>query len=259
VAFLAGDERLDERRWTGALLTDRYGAYDTVLDPRVYPDRIGAARAAHARRKFDELARTGASPVADEAIRRFARIYEVEAELLALDDDQRKAARQELALPRWEKLKEWLELERRLVVDGGATAAAIDYTLNHWTAMTRHLEDGIVAIGNNHLEQQIKPWAMGRKAWLFAGGELAGQRAAVVMSLIVSAKLNGHDPWAYLHDVLRRLPTHRNSRVDELLPHGCGPRTRARSHRVRQVATPGRGASPLEISANLGRSRKEPR
>ena len=69
------------------------------------------------------------------------------------------------------------------------------------------------------LERQIKPWQMGRKAWLFCGSELAGQRAAVVMSLVQSAKLNGHDPWAYLRDVLTRLPTHLNSRIDELLPH----------------------------------------
>jgi transposase len=223
VAFLAGDERLDERRWTGTLLTDRYGAYDTVLDPRVYLDRIGAACAAHARRKFDELARTGASPVADEAIRRFARIYEVEGELGDLDDEQRRAARQALAKPLWNKLKEWLQLERRLVADGGATAGAIDYTLNHWTALTRHLDDGAVPVDNNHLEQQIKPWAMGRKAWLFAGSELAGQRAATVMSLIVSAKLNGHEPWAYLRDVLARLPTQKNSELGHLLPHRWVP------------------------------------
>lgn len=72
---------------------------------------------------------------------------------------------------------------------------------------------------NNFIERQIKPWAMGRKAWLFCGSELAGQRAAIVMSLVQSAKLNGHDPWAYLRDVLERLPSHPNSRIDELLPH----------------------------------------
>jgi transposase len=223
VAFLAGDDRLGERRWTGTLLTDRYGAYDTVLDERVHRDRNGAACTAHARRKFDELARAGASPVAEEAIRRFARIYEIEGELVGLDDDQRRARRQQLAKPLWGKLQEWLQLERRLVADGGATAAAIDYTLNHWVALTRHLDDGAVPIDNNHLEQQIKPWAMGRKAWLFAGSELAGQRAATVMSMIVSARLNGHEPWAYLRDVLRRLPTHLNSRLDELLPHRWAP------------------------------------
>lgn len=219
VAFLAGNERLGHRRWAGTLLTDRYNAYDTVLDERVHPDRTAAACVAHARRKFDELAKAGTSALGEEAIRRFARIYEVEGELGSLDDASRQAARQELARPLWDKLKKWLELERRLVVDGGPAAAAIDYTLNHWKALTRHLGDGAVPIDNNHLERQIKPWAMGRKAWMFVGSELAGQRAAMVMSLVQSARLNGRDPFTYLSDVLRRLPTQLNSRIDELLPH----------------------------------------
>jgi hypothetical protein len=222
VTFLAGDERTGQRRWAGTLLTDRYSAYDTVLDVRVYPDRRAAACVAHARRKFDELAKAGSvgsSPLAEEAIRRFARIYEIEGELGSLPENERQQARQELTKPLWGKLKKWLELERRLVADGGPTAGAIDYTLNHWPALTRHLDDGAVPIDNNHLERQIKPWAMGRKAWMFVGSELAGQRAAMVMSLVQSAKLHGHDPWAYLRDVLQRLPTQLNSRIDELLPH----------------------------------------
>ncbi|MBS0449570.1 MAG: IS66 family transposase, partial [Proteobacteria bacterium] len=156
--FLGGEA--DGRGWSGTLLTDRYKAYDTVLDPRVYPGRIGAACAAHARRRYEELARDGTSPLAEEAIRRFARIYEVEGELKGRSDEERKALRQELAQPLWARLKGWLELERRLVADGGAAAAAIDYTLNHWAALTQHLQDGAVAIDNNHLERQIKPWAM---------------------------------------------------------------------------------------------------
>jgi transposase len=223
VAFLAGNERLGRRRWAGTLLTDRYNAYDTVLDERVHPDRTAAACVAHARRKFDELAKAGTSALGEEAIRRFARIYDVEGELGMLGDDERRAARQELARPLWDKLKAWLELERRLVVDGGPAAAAIDYTLNHWPALTRHLDDGAVPIDNNHLERQIKPWAMGRKAWMFVGSELAGQRAAMVMSLVQSARLNGHDPLAYLSDVLRRLPTQLNPRLHELLPHRWAP------------------------------------
>ena len=219
VAFLGGEERMGQRRWAGTLLTDRYSAYDTVLDARVYPDRRAAGCVAHARRKFDELAKAAVSPLAEEAIRRFARIYEVEAELGGLQDDERQQARQELAKPLWGKLKEWLELERRLVADGGPTAGAIDYTLNHWSALTRYLDDGAVPIDNNHLERQIKPWAMGRKAWMFVGSELAGQRAATVMTLVQSARLHGHDPWAYLCDVLQRLPTQLNSRIEELLPH----------------------------------------
>ena len=89
--------------------------------------------------------------------------------------------------------------------------------------MTAHLHDGRLPVDNNHIENLMRPWAMGRKAWLFCGSELAGQRAAVVMSLVQSAKLNGHDPWAYLKAVLTRLPTHRNSRIDELLPHCWRP------------------------------------
>lgn len=113
----------------------------------------------------------------------------------------------------------WLQLQRRQVPDGGAIAGAIAYSLNHWAWLTAHLDDGAVPIDNNFMERQLKPWQMGRKAWLFIGSELAGQRAAMVMSLVQSAKLNGHDPWAYLRNALARLPMHLNSRIDELLPH----------------------------------------
>lgn len=219
VAFLGGDDKLGEHRWRGTLLTDRYGAYDTVVDPQHYPDRMSAACAAHARRNFEELTREGTSPIGLDALRRFARIYEVEGELKGLSDDDRRAQRQRLAKPLWDELRQWLGLERRLVPDGGATAKAIDYTLGHWAALTRHLDDGAVALDNNHLERQIKPWAMGRKAWQFVGSELAGHRAAIVMSLVQSARMNGHDPWLYLRDVLQRLPTLLNTRLDKLLPH----------------------------------------
>ena len=74
-------------------------------------------------------------------------------------------------------------------------------------------------VDNNSLENLIRPWAIGRRAWLFAGSALADQRAAIVMSLVQSAKLHGHDPWTYLNDVLTRLPTQLNSRIEELLPH----------------------------------------
>ena len=76
-----------------------------------------------------------------------------------------------------------------------------------------------MSVDNNHIERLIRPWAMGRKAWLFAGSELAGQRAAMVMSLLQSAKLHGHDPWVYASDVLGRLQGHPNYRIEQLLPH----------------------------------------
>ena len=127
---------------------------------------------------------------------------------------------------RWDgwTLTLWLRLERSRVPEGSAIARAIDYSLNAWGPLTAHLHDGRVPVDNNHIENLMRPWAMGRKAWLFAGSELAGQRAAVVMSLVQSAKLSGHDPWAYLKDVLTGLPTHLNSRIDELLPHLWQPR-----------------------------------
>ena len=85
------------------------------------------------------------------------------------------------------------------------------------------IDDGELPIDNNWVENQIRPIAIGRNNWLFAGSLRAGKRAAAVMSLVMSAKLNGHDPWAYLKDVLTRLPTHLNSRIDELLPHRWQP------------------------------------
>ena len=112
-----------------------------------------------------------------------------------------------------------MELQRRQITDGTATAKAIDYSLKRWSALTRFLDDGQIPIDNNWAENQIRPNAIGRKNWLFAGSLRAGQRAAAVMSLIQSARLNGHDPYAYLKDVLQRLPTHKNHRIAELLPH----------------------------------------
>ena len=224
VAFLGGAQgppgaphHDDPPAWSGTLVCDQYAGYDRALDRRVYPQRIAAHCAAHARRKFDEL--VGTSEVAKEAIKRIGWIYHVEGQFEGMQAQQRLAAREQLTRPLWKELHVWLKLERGRVPDGGSIAAAIDYSLNSWTALTRHLEDGAVPIDNNFIERQIKPWAMGRRAWLFCGSELAGQRAAIVMSLVQSAKLNGHDPWAYLRDVLERLPSHPNSRIEELLPH----------------------------------------
>ena len=110
-------------------------------------------------------------------------------------------------------------MEHARAADGSATAKAWNHSLNAWIALTHYLVGGELPVDNNHCENLIRPWAQGRRAWLFAGSELAGQRAAVVMSLVVSAKLNGHDPWAYLKDVLTRLPTYPSGRIEELLPH----------------------------------------
>jgi transposase len=202
--------------WAGTLTCDDYGGYDVVFKRE---GNIEAGCLAHARRKFDELAKANASPVAAQAIQRIARLYRVEAEAREMTGEERLAHRQQHAQPLWNELHTWLGLERARVPDGGGIAGALDYSLKRWKALGRFLLDGAVSIDNNHIENLVRPWAMGRKAWLFAGSELAGQRAAMVMSLVQSAKLHGHDPWAYLKDVLDRLLEHPNHRLDELLPH----------------------------------------
>ncbi len=122
-----------------------------------------------------------------------------------------------------DKLHQWLLLQRQRATDGTAIAKAIDYSLGRWPALIRFLDDGTVPIDNNWVENRIRPIALGRSNWLFAGSLRAGKRAAAVMSLIQSARLNGHDPYRYLRDVLERLPTHPASRIGELLPHRWAP------------------------------------
>ncbi|WP_163006313.1 IS66 family transposase, partial [Pseudomonas viridiflava] len=100
---------------------------------------------------------------------------------------------------------------RQFVPEGSAIAKALDYILKRWIALTRYLYDVAVSIDNNWCENQIRPWALGRSNWLFAGSLRSGKRAAAIMSLIQSARLNGHDPYAYLKDVLTRLPMQRAS------------------------------------------------
>ena len=107
--------------------------------------------------------------------------------------------------------------------DGGAIAKAIDYSLKRWERFGRFLLDGDVPLDNNHCANRIQPWTLGRRNWLFIGSELDGERAAVMMSLLQSAKRNGHEPWAYLKDLLTRMPTQLNSRIEELLPHRWQP------------------------------------
>ena len=226
LAFLGGQGPPEAQpAWQGTLVCDQYAGYDAVLDARAFPERRAAGCVAHARRKFEELSKPGAgvSPVAMEAMQRLARIYHVESHFVGMTPEQRLDGRQRLSAPLWEELHLWLRLERARVADGSRIAQAIDYSLNHWAALTRHLQDGAVPIDNNLIERQIKPWKLGAKNWLFIGSELAGQRAAVVMSLVQSAKLNGLDPWAYLRDVLARIHSHPSHRIDELLPHRWRP------------------------------------
>ena len=190
-------------------------------------DTILAAAAAAFKMGWPDAYREGGrSAVATEALQRIAQIYRAERELAALPVQARLDSRQAITKPMWEQLHAWLQMERTRVPDGSATAKALNYSLNAWAALMYHLVNGEVPVDDNHCENLIRPWAMGRKAWLFCGSELAGQRAAVVMILVQSAKLGGHDPWAYLKDILTLLPTQLNSRIDELLPHNWLPASR---------------------------------
>jgi transposase len=201
--------------WRGALVCDDYSGYKALIASGV----TEAGCLAHARRKFHELWANHSSQIAEEALTYFGKLYEVEREARELSSQERCRMRQDKARPVADALLTWLMLHRQKVPDGSATAKAIDYSVNRWGALVRYLDDGALPADNNWAENRIRPVALGRNNWLFAGSLRAGKRAAAVMSLIQSAKLNGVDPWAYLTDVIARLPSLPASRIAELLPH----------------------------------------
>jgi transposase len=208
--------------WSGTLVCDDYAGYKALFSQKL----IEAGCMAHARRKFNDLLENQSSALATEALELFGALYKVEREAReqGLDAAARGRLRKIRAGPITDTLHAWLIANRLKVPDGSATAKAIDYSLKRWTALMRYLDDGEIPIDNNWVENRIRPVAIGRANWLFAGSLRAGQRAANVMSLIQSAKLNGHDPYRYLNDVLERLPSQPASRLEELLPHHWLPR-----------------------------------
>jgi transposase len=206
-AFLEG--------WQGKLVCDDYSGYKASFSQGI--TEIGCM--AHARRKFHDLHVANQSPIAEKVLRTIALLYDIEREAAKLDHPARQQLRQDTAKPILDKLRLWLIGQREQVTNGTSTAKAIDYSLKRWEALTRYIDDGHVPIDNNWVENQIRPWALGRSNWLFAGSLRSGQRAANIMSLIQSAKINGLDPQAYLKDVMERLPTIKYSALDQLLPH----------------------------------------
>ncbi len=201
--------------WRGKMVCDDFGGYKAGFAGGI--TEIGCM--AHARRKFYELHERKKSLIAEQALAIIARLYKVERVIQDMDVQQRLHHRKEYAKPILDELHHWLISHRQKVLEGTAIAKVIDYSLNRWSALTRYCEDGAVPIDNNWAENQIRPWALGRKNWLFAGSLRSGQRAAAVMSLIQSAKINDIEPYAYLKDVLDRLPTTKASQIDELLPY----------------------------------------
>jgi transposase len=178
---------------------------------------------AHARRKLFEAFELNGSEIAGKAVALIAKLYKIESEGKDLRAENRLLVRQERSKPVDDALHDWLTTQRQLLVKADVTAKAIDYSLSNWTALTTFLDDGAVPIDNNDAENSIRPLAVGRRNWLFVGSQLAGERAAVLMSLIESAKRNGHDPRAYLKDVFERLPSMKNRDLAQLLPHNWQP------------------------------------
>ncbi|WP_339464998.1 IS66 family transposase [Pseudomonas sp. EA_65y_Pfl2_P74] len=202
-------------QWNGKLVCDDFAGYKASFQQGT--TEIGCM--AHARRKFFDLHATNKSQLAEKALHSIGGLYEIERQARDMNDEDRRRIRQEKAAPILNALHTWMLAQRDLVPEGSAIAKALDYSLKRWMALARYANDGAVPIDNNQCENQIRPWALGRSNWLFAGSLRSGKRAAAIMSLIQSARLNGHDPYAYLKDVLSRLPTQKLSKITELLPH----------------------------------------
>ncbi|MBD8617275.1 IS66 family transposase [Pseudomonas putida] len=205
--------------WNGKLVCDDFAGYKAGFEQGITV--IGCM--AHARRKFFDLHVANKSQLAEQALHSISGLYEIERQARDMSDEDRWRIRQGMAVPIIKTLHDWMLAQCDLVPNGSATAKAVDYSLKRWVALTRYLDDGAVPIDNNQVENQIRPWALGRSNWLFAGSLRSGKRAAAIMSLIQSARMNGHDPYAYLKDVLTRLPTQRASEIGQLLPHQWVP------------------------------------
>ncbi len=205
--------------WQGALMVDGYAGYAALFKGGI----LELACWAHARRKFFELHKANKSAIAAEALQRIARLYAIEQQAREMRIEDRYAHRQHHAKPIVDALFEWLTRLRPTIVGNSGTANAIDYTLKRAAALSRYLDDGRYPIDNNAIENAIRPIALGRKNWLFAGSDTAGQRAAAIMSLLATAKANDHCPHAWLTDVLTRLPTTLDKHIGELLPHTWKP------------------------------------
>ena len=205
--------------WKGKLVCDDYAGYKAGFAEGI--TECGCC--AHARRKFYDLYLSSKSPVAEAALKYISTLYDIEREAADMTPEQRYALRQEKSKPLLALYRDWLIAQRAKITNGTATAKAVDYTLKRWDALTIYLSDGNIPIDNNWVENQIRPWALGRSNWLFAGSLRSGERAANIMSLIQSAKINGLDPQAYLKDVLDRIPIIKFSQLHELLPHNWKP------------------------------------
>jgi transposase len=203
------------RDFRGTLQADAYAGFNQLYERGRIQE---AACWAHVRRKFYDLEQAHASPIASEAIERIGQLYGIENEIRGRLPDERREIRNARARPVLDSLHEWLEASLAKLSRKSDTAAAVRYALTLWDALVRYCDDGRLEIDNNAAERALRAVALGRKNYLFAGSDAGGERAALLYSLIGSAKLNGLDPEAYLREVLTRIADHPISGIEELLP-----------------------------------------
>ncbi len=216
--------------FTGILQADAYSGYNELYDPSRAPGPVTAALCwAHARRQFFELADIAAharrgnnaaaiSPIALEALRRIDALFDIERGINGQSAKERLRMRQEQSAPLLAMLEVWLREQRARLSNSSAVAKPIDYMLRRWERFARFIDDGRICLTNNAAERALRGFALGRKSWLFAGSERGADRAAIMATLITTAKLNDVDPQAWLADVLTRIAEHPVQRLDELLP-----------------------------------------
>jgi transposase len=201
--------------FTGILQADGYAGYSKIYDGGLV---VEAACMAHARRRFFDLYELHKSPLAAEALDRIGELYAIEKEIRGRLPDERRAVRRERSRPLLDAMRPWLEQTLRTLSQKSEAAKAIRYALGRWEALGRYCDDGRIEIDNNAAERALRCVAIGRRNYLFAGSDAGGERAAALYSLIGSAKLNGHNPEAFLREVLARIADHPISHINELLP-----------------------------------------
>ena len=203
------------KSFKGVLHADGYAGFNAIFERGAITE---AACWAHVRRKFFDVHAVGGSPVAKGALDRIGALYGIEDEARGKPPDERRRLRQHRSKPLLDDLHAWLAATRPKLSQKTDLAAAIRYALSRWKALTRFIADGRIEIDNNAAERSIRPLALGRKNYLFAGSDAGGERAAAIYSLVETAKLNGLDPEAYLRDVIARIADHPITRIGELLP-----------------------------------------
>jgi transposase len=205
--------------YRGILQCDGYAAYKKFGGSRSADPPVTLAFCwAHVRRGFYDLAKTKA-PIATEALKRIAALYQIEADIRGTSADERRTVRQAESKPLVADLRIWFEAQIAKLPARGPTAEAIRYALNHWDGLTRFLDDGRIELDNNSVERAMRPVCLSRKNSLFAGSDEGGENWACLASLIETCKLNRVNPQAYFTDLLTRLVSGwPQKRIDELMP-----------------------------------------